>query len=138
MERTMSEAIKQEAFINFLKTKKIPYIAHINENIWSGVVRGFMIKKLGNQKGIIMANRIIMSIVNKQKKLGAYKGIWDIQILSTNASGSKLGLFIEMKHGRNKLTDDQKEFKENNPNYAFAVCYESKDAVSAVKEYLNG
>ena len=133
---TMIEADKQMAVIEVLRLKNIPFIVAMNENTWSGALRGALIELLGKVAGNKKASSIITRIVAKNRKMGQTKGAWDILILATNASGSKLGLFIEMKHGKNKLTAEQKAFKEKNPNYAYVVAYESMDAIDGVKEYL--
>jgi hypothetical protein len=48
------------------------------------------------------------------------------------------GLFIEMKYGRNKLTDNQKEWLALlvKNGYACAVCYGADEAIKNIESYL--
>ena len=48
------------------------------------------------------------------------------------------GLFIEMKYGRNKLTDSQKEWLALlvKNGYAGAVCYGADEAIKNIESYL--
>ena len=47
------------------------------------------------------------------------------------------GLFIEMKHGTNTLTDNQKKFLQNaaNVGYAVSVCYSASEAIKRIEDY---
>jgi hypothetical protein len=48
------------------------------------------------------------------------------------------GLFIEMKYGKNKLTDNQKEWLTLlvKNGYACAVCYSADEAINNINSYL--
>lgn len=69
------------------------------------------------------------------KREGVLSGVWDIFIpIPRGALG---GLFIEMKAGKNKLTDNQKRFKEGLDNsYSFEVCYSWIEAKEVIQEWL--
>jgi len=51
--------------------------------------------------------------------------------------GKYHGLFIEMKHGTNTLTDNQKKFLQNAANVGFAVsvCYSAQEAIKRIEDY---
>lgn len=71
----------------------------------------------------------------RMKREGTKRGIWDVAFLEPR--GGYHGLWIEMKHGRNKLTPEQAEFGEyvRAQGYATAVCYSADDAYRALVEY---
>lgn len=70
------------------------------------------------------------------KRQGVKAGVSDIFLPIPNKKYH--GLFIEMKAGKNKPTEKQKEFiKDMTKNgYACAVCYGAENAINCVKEYL--
>lgn len=46
-------------------------------------------------------------------------------------------MYIEMKYGKNKLTDNQIKFRENLEEfYRFEVCYNWIEAKEIIEEYL--
>ena len=47
------------------------------------------------------------------------------------------GLFIEMKYGSNKVTENQEKFLQNaaNVGYAVSVCYSANEAIKRIKDY---
>ena len=47
------------------------------------------------------------------------------------------GLFIEMKYGSNKVTEDQEKFLQNaaNVGYAISVCYSANEAIKRIENY---
>lgn len=49
------------------------------------------------------------------------------------------GLFIEMKYGKNKLTEYQKEWIDylNKVGYLAVVCYSAEDALYILEKYSN-
>ena len=49
------------------------------------------------------------------------------------------GLFIEMKYGKNKPTQYQKEWIEylNSVGYFAVVCYGAEQAIKAIKKYIS-
>ena len=69
------------------------------------------------------------------KKEGAKSGVWDIFIPFPNHGFS--GMYIEMKFGKNKLTENQIKFRENLEQfYKFEVCYDWKNAKEIIGEYI--
>lgn len=73
----------------------------------------------------------------KMKAEGVKAGVWDIFVPVLGLYSS--GLYIEMKHGKNKLTDSQKEFGSyvSNQGYSTAICHSWEDAVSAIANYMS-
>jgi len=69
------------------------------------------------------------------KRQGAKAGVWDIFL--PMAMKGYHGLYIEMKHGKNKLTEKQNIFgsgvKKN--GYLTAVCYSWEDAKRVITDY---
>ena len=51
--------------------------------------------------------------------------------------GKYHGLYIEMKHGSNTLTENQKKFLQNaaNAGYAVSVCYSANEAIKRIEDY---
>ena len=51
--------------------------------------------------------------------------------------GKYHGLYIEMKHGDNTLTENQKKFLQNAANVGFAVsvCYSAQEAIKRIEDY---
>ena len=47
------------------------------------------------------------------------------------------GLFIEMKHGKNTVTDNQEKFlqKAADAGYAVSVCYSAGEAIKRIEDY---
>lgn len=81
----------------------------------------------GGQRNVIVAA--------KMKQAGQLSGVWDLFLSVPNKQYH--GLYIEVKAGKNKLTDNQKEFqKANAPDYDFAVCYSTDEFLKAVWDYL--
>jgi len=74
----------------------------------------------------------------KLKREGVKRGVWDVCLLSPR--GKFHGLFIEMKYGKNKLTDDQAEFGEfiKAQNYDTIVAYNWNQAADKIESYLKG
>ncbi len=69
------------------------------------------------------------------KREGVLSGVWDIFV--PFPSGGYCGLWIEMKAGNNKLTNNQKRFREGlDVYYKFAVCYNWIEAKETIEEYL--
>lgn len=82
----------------------------------------------GGQRNVIVAAKL--------KASGTLSGVWDL--LLTVPKNGKSGLFIEMKAGKNKLTDNQIKFRqENEKDYAFEVCYTTSEFITAINNYLN-
>jgi len=73
--------------------------------------------------------------IRKAINEGLTKGVWDVFV--PVAVDDKAGLYIEMKFGSNKLTDDQEAFREAvGEAYAWEVCYTGEEAARAIGEYL--
>lgn len=69
------------------------------------------------------------------KREGTRAGVWDIQL--TIPRGPYAGLWIEMKVGRNGLTDEQKAFMlSHKDDYFFAVCRSEAEFLEAIRGYL--
>jgi len=53
--------------------------------------------------------------------------------------GKYHGLYIEMKHGKNTLTENQERFLQNaaNVGYAVAVCYSAQEAIKRIGDYYD-
>ncbi len=70
------------------------------------------------------------------KAQGAKSGVWDI-FLPLPLNGVS-GLYIEMKSGNNKLTENQKEFGEamKNNGYQCNVCYSWIEAKKVISDYI--
>lgn len=79
-----------------------------------------------------------VKLASMMKAQGLKSGVPDVCILEQR--NGKGGLFVEMKFGNNKPTDDQKEWLErlSRNNYAVAVCYSAEQAIKVIKEYMNG
>ena len=67
---------------------------------------------------------------------GQKAGIWDIFV--PIPSGGYHGLFIEMKFGKNKLTELQREFGKfaTGQGYLCKVAYSAEQAIEIIDEYL--
>jgi hypothetical protein len=73
----------------------------------------------------------------KLKAEGVRPGVPDLCLVIP--SGTKHGLFIEMKHDKNKPSEEQKEFitRAGSRGYATAVCWTAEEAVAVIEGYLN-
>ena len=69
------------------------------------------------------------------KSQGMLSGVPDLFLPVTR--GKYHGLYIEMKHGSNTLTDNQKKFLQNAANVGFAVsvCYSAQEAIKRIEDY---
>ena len=70
------------------------------------------------------------------KAEGMRAGIWDIHVPWPVQKYT--GCYIEMKSLGNKLTPEQEEFKKDNPQFWYAVCYDWIAARDAIILYLAG
>lgn len=71
------------------------------------------------------------------KRLGLRPGFPDLGLFVPR--NNKSGLFIEMKVGRNKCTDNQKKWIKAliGQGYEVKVCYSCEEAIQVIKKYLN-
>lgn len=72
----------------------------------------------------------------KFKRMGTISGFADLFLMMPNKTFN--GLFVELKVGKNKQTENQKAFEKEAVNqlYAYRVCYTFDEFVSIVKSYL--
>jgi hypothetical protein len=73
---------------------------------------------------------------SKMKQEGLKSGVWDIFV--PIPSKGYHGMFLEMKYGKNKLTDSQKSFGEavSRRGYKCEVAYSGVEAYKIIIEYL--
>jgi hypothetical protein len=71
------------------------------------------------------------------KRQGVKAGVPDLFLPVPR--GNSHGLFLEMKVGRNKCTDNQKKWIRNllEQGYEVKVCYSCEEAIQVIKKYLN-
>ena len=78
--------------------------------------------------------------INKAKASGMVSGVWDIFVpvaVHCDDGSDYCGLYIEMKYGNNKLTDNQTAFREAvGDAYEWATCYSAVEAANVIGEYL--
>ena len=69
------------------------------------------------------------------KSQGMLSGVPDLFLPVTR--GKYHGLYIEMKHGSNTLTDNQERFLQNaaNVGYAVVVCQSAQEAIKRIEDY---
>ena len=72
------------------------------------------------------------------KRQGVRAGVPDLCIPVAN--GGYHGLYIEMKAGKNKPTDNQVRWLEllRRNGYAAFVCYGAENAIECIRRYLHG
>lgn len=80
--------------------------------------------------------KVRAKIINHMKAEGMKKGIPDLSL--PVARRGYHGLFIEMKIGYNKPTDEQKDFMAfaESEGYLDKVCYSSDEAIETLEWYL--
>ena len=76
-------------------------------------------------------------VARKQKAAGMVAGIWDLFLPCSNHVYT--GLYLEMKHGKNKLTEEQIEFGTfvESQGYKTAVAYSFEEATKVIEEYFS-
>lgn len=74
---------------------------------------------------------------SKLKQAGLKSGVPDIVL--PVARGGYIGLYIELKYGRNKTTENQKDWLRDlcRQNHLTAVCYGWEQAKDLIESYLN-
>lgn len=108
----MSEASEQIAVIEYCALRRIDVFAVPN----------------GGKRNALEAHNL--------KRQGVKAGVPDLMI--PIAKGGYHGLFIEMKVGRNKPTDKQKEWLErlSRNGYKAVVCYGADAAIDTIDKYM--
>lgn len=142
-----SEALEQQKLIQWLRIKKITFTSMPNENRWSGVIRGLLIKLLGQKRGTQVAAKISSSIENSMRAEGKQKGYPDLII--DEPSVYYYGLRIELKRARKqlktklstahtKVSPEQEEWinKLNKKGYKALVCYGADEAIKVIEDYM--
>lgn len=86
------------------------------------------------------------AVAAKMKAEGVKAGVWDVFVpVSKYEDGDdyygphilECGLWIEMKYGSNKLTENQESFRNALiDDYDFEVCYSGIEAANVIFEYL--
>lgn len=82
--------------------------------------------------------KLPIGLARKAKVSGNKSGVPDV--ILPYPSRNYHGLYIELKYGRNKPTDNQVKFINhlNNNGYLAKVAYGSKEAIAIIREYLDG
>lgn len=116
--RRRSEATEQEALITWCR---------IFENRYPELKMIYHIPNGGSRNRLEAANL---------KRQGVKAGVPDL-CLPVPKEGYH-GLYIEMKYGKNKLTDNQKEWLESLRQYGYKteVCYGADEARETIKQYI--
>jgi hypothetical protein len=76
-------------------------------------------------------------IAQKMKEEGVRRGVLDIHL--PFALGDYIGMWIEMKWGKNTLTEEQEWWVKNlrEAGHYVAVCYSCEEAIAVTIYYLN-
>lgn len=116
--RRRSEATEQEALITWCR---------IFENRYPELKMIYHIPNGGSRNRLEAANL---------KRQGVKAGVPDL-CLPVPKDGYH-GLYIEMKYGKNKQTDNQEEWMERLRQYGYrtAVCYGADEARETIKQYI--
>ncbi len=71
------------------------------------------------------------------KKTGTLAGVADLFLMHSEHGYN--GLFVEMKVGKNKLTDTQQQFcfKATNAGYSYKVCKSFDEFMTVINEYID-
>jgi hypothetical protein len=80
--------------------------------------------------------RLPIGLAVKAKKMGMKRGFLDVNLPCTRKGFS--GLFIELKDGKNKLSEHQEQWKKDleSENYLVKVSYKLEDSIEIIKNYL--
>lgn len=101
--------------------------ARDNQDTWPALKYLFHIPN-GGARDIVTASRM--------KRAGVKKGVPDLFLPHANPLWH--GLWIEMKHGKNKQTKEQVEWEDflESEGFKVVVCYSANEAIKALKDYL--
>ena len=79
-----------------------------------------------------------VKLASMLKAQGLKSGVPDVCILEPRKD--KHGLFIELKVGKNKPTEEQERWLKrlSERGYVVAVCYTAEHAIRIIQEYMNG
>lgn len=107
--------------------------AALNKDCWPELEFMYAVPN-GGQRNIMTAARM--------KAEGVRKGVPDICLPArrlTNQRSYLSGLYVEMKIGTNKLSEEQAKFKKflENQGYFHAICFTFEQARDVVLWYLN-
>ena len=104
--------------------------AEQNLDRWDGVLAYMFSIPNGGQRHVAVAGKL--------KAEGVKPGVPDVFL--PVSSGSYHGLFIEMKVGKNRPTDNQVRWikRLRKLGHRAVVCYSADEAIEIVKEYLGG
>ena len=110
----MSEADEQIAVIKWCELHRVPVYHVPNEARRSGRTGAYL------------------------KRMGMRAGVPDLCVPVAN--GGYHGLYIEMKAGKNKPTDNQVRWLEllRRNGYAAFVCYGADNAIECIRRYVHG
>lgn len=72
----------------------------------------------------------------KLKDMGVKRGVSDLCLPFPH--GRYHGLYIEMKYGKNRLTEDQSRFlcDMSDSRYCVAVCHDAQSAIELIRKYI--
>lgn len=120
MRKMQYEAADQETLFQW---------AALNDNTYPELSLLYHIPNGGSRNKIEAANL---------KRQGVKAGVPDICL--PVARGKYHGLYIELKHGKNKLSDNQKIWLKRlqNQGYLAICCYGWEEAARAIEKYLKG
>lgn len=78
------------------------------------------------------------AVAAKLSREGVKSGVWDVFL--PFPVGQYHGLYLEMKFGKNKLTENQKKFRGviEPLGYKFCVAWTAEEAYNQIMNYLEG
>jgi hypothetical protein len=111
------ETLHQITIFDWIRTRKDlePYSFHIANERKASPFYGRLLKRMGVKSGV---SDIFIGVTTEK-----YPGMW-----------------LELKAGKNKLTENQKTFMKNmaSQGYFTATCYGFEEAKSTILSYLSG
>lgn len=110
----MSETTEQIAVVDYCNAIGVP-IVHIPNEGKRSALTGAQLKRMGLQRGF---PDLLVPLV----RMGYH------------------GLFIEMKYGKGRLSEAQREWlsRLNKEGYAVCVCYGADEAITKIRRYMDG